>query len=67
MTDFVANRQAKVSAFLGGVPLPDSIIQTVQAQLGVTSIYRKIGYCECCDVLCSSLSWPPILLNLITQ
>ncbi|KAH9896779.1 hypothetical protein C8Q73DRAFT_687002 [Cubamyces lactineus] len=44
MTDFVANRQAKVTAFIGAVPVPDSLIQTVQQELGVSSVYNQIGY-----------------------
>ncbi|TCD68134.1 hypothetical protein EIP91_011499 [Steccherinum ochraceum] len=43
-TDFVANRQAKISAFLGAVPVPDSIIQQVEAGLGATPVYKNIDY-----------------------
>ncbi|KAL6299800.1 hypothetical protein BKA93DRAFT_829577 [Sparassis latifolia] len=43
-TDFVANRQANVSATLDGVALPPSVIQAVQAQSGVTGIYHEILY-----------------------
>lgn len=45
-TDFVATRQAKVTAFLGSVQLPQSIIQAAQKQLGVTGVYKDIGYRE---------------------
>ena len=45
-TDFVANRQAKVSASIGGIPLQQSIIQAVEKQLGVTSVYKDIDYRE---------------------
>ncbi|KAJ8457515.1 hypothetical protein ONZ51_g11484 [Trametes cubensis] len=44
MSDFVANRQAKVTAFIGAVPVPDSLIQSVQQELGVSSVYNQIGY-----------------------
>ncbi|OSD07932.1 hypothetical protein PYCCODRAFT_1357883 [Trametes coccinea BRFM310] len=63
MTDFVANRQAKVSAFLGTVPLPDSIIQTVQQQLGVTSVYRDIHYLR----LAVILPWIAFLFSAIAS
>ncbi|KAI0659101.1 hypothetical protein C8Q70DRAFT_988958, partial [Cubamyces menziesii] len=46
MSDFVANRQAKVTAFIGAVPVPDSLIQSVQQELGVSSVYNQIGYCK---------------------
>ncbi|CCM01785.1 uncharacterized protein FIBRA_03852 [Fibroporia radiculosa] len=43
-TDFVANRQAKISASLGGVPLSQTIIQATEQQLGFTPVYHKLGY-----------------------
>ncbi|GBE87313.1 predicted protein [Sparassis crispa] len=43
-TDFVANRQANVSATLDGIALPQSVIQAVQAQSGVTGTYHEISY-----------------------
>ncbi|KZT25817.1 hypothetical protein NEOLEDRAFT_1147578 [Neolentinus lepideus HHB14362 ss-1] len=43
-SDFVARRQAKVHASLGGVELPPSVIQSVQNQLGVTGVYKHIHY-----------------------
>lgn len=45
MTDFVANREAKVTAFIGTLQLQPAVIKTVEAQLGVTSVYREIDYC----------------------
>ncbi|CDO77561.1 hypothetical protein BN946_scf184912.g60 [Trametes cinnabarina] len=63
MTDFVANRQAKVSAFLGATPLPDSIIQSVQQQLGVTSVYRQIHYLR----LAVALPWIAFLFGAIAS
>lgn len=47
MTDFVANREAKVTAFIGTLQLQPAVIKTVEAQLGVTSVYREINYCAC--------------------
>lgn len=45
-TDFVARRHSKVSATLGGVPIPANVIQSVQQALGVTPVYHKIHYRE---------------------
>ena len=44
-TDFVANREAKVTAFIGNLPVPEVIIQQVEGQLGVTPVYKHIKYC----------------------
>lgn len=44
-TDFVANRQAKVTAFFGAIPVPAATIQAIEAGLGATPIYKDIGYC----------------------
>ncbi|TBU58334.1 hypothetical protein BD310DRAFT_927487 [Dichomitus squalens] len=44
MTDFVANRQVKVSASIGGTPVPASLVQSVEQSLGVTPVYHKIFY-----------------------
>lgn len=46
MTDFVANREAKVTAFIGTFSLDSGVIKTVEQQLGVTSVYREIDYRE---------------------
>ncbi|OCH88063.1 hypothetical protein OBBRIDRAFT_795600 [Obba rivulosa] len=43
-TDFVANRSAKVSGSIGGVPLSQGTIQVIQRGLGLTTIYHKIDY-----------------------
>lgn len=46
-TDFVANRQANISASIGGVPLPAAIVHTVEDAIGApTSVYHEIDYCE---------------------
>ena len=46
-TDFFATRQAKVTAFIGTLQLPDSIVQAMQERLGATPIYRDVHYREC--------------------
>ncbi|KAH9846393.1 hypothetical protein C2E23DRAFT_744219 [Lenzites betulinus] len=51
MTDIVANKQAKVTAFIGTLQLQDSIIKAVEAQLGVTSVYREINYLRLAVIL----------------
>ncbi|KAI9064745.1 hypothetical protein FKP32DRAFT_1602817 [Trametes sanguinea] len=63
MTDFVANRQAKVSAFIGDVPLQDSLIQAVQQELGVTSVYHEIHYLR----LAVILPWIAFLFGAIAS
>ncbi|EIN04790.1 hypothetical protein PUNSTDRAFT_122775 [Punctularia strigosozonata HHB-11173 SS5] len=42
--DFVANNQAKVSATVGGIALPASVIAQAQKLLGATGVYHKLGY-----------------------
>lgn len=76
-TDFVATREAEVTAFLGTVQLPQSIIQAAQRQLGVTGVYKDIDYRECfrllfanpCCVLLSSLSLhdPLSIIEILTH
>ncbi|KAI0826706.1 hypothetical protein BC628DRAFT_1319898 [Trametes gibbosa] len=63
MTDIVANRQAKVSAFIGTLQLQDSIIKAVEAQLGVTSVYREIDYLR----LAVILPWIAFLFSTISS
>ncbi|KAH8103358.1 hypothetical protein BXZ70DRAFT_858789, partial [Cristinia sonorae] len=43
-TTFVANRSAKVTAFLGGVKVPDAVVKGIEKQLGATSVYKDIHY-----------------------
>lgn len=45
-TDFFANHQAKISAMLGTIPIPESIIQSIQDEVGATPIYRDVPYRE---------------------
>ncbi|OJT13462.1 hypothetical protein TRAPUB_9992 [Trametes pubescens] len=51
MTDFVANREAKVTAFIGTLQLQPAVIKTVEAQLGVTSVYHEIDYLRLAVIL----------------
>ncbi|KAJ8454556.1 hypothetical protein ONZ45_g19258 [Pleurotus djamor] len=43
-TLFFATRSASIRAFVGNLELPQSVIQTVQSQLGVSSVYKDIDY-----------------------
>ncbi|KZT02846.1 uncharacterized protein LAESUDRAFT_729817 [Laetiporus sulphureus 93-53] len=43
-TDFVANREAKITAYLGSTPLSASTIQSEENALGLTPVYHKLGY-----------------------
>ncbi|KAI0635076.1 hypothetical protein C8Q77DRAFT_1217024 [Trametes polyzona] len=63
MTDFVANREAKVSASIGNFPLQESVIKTVEQALGVTSVYRKIDYLR----LAVILPWIAFLFGAISS
>lgn len=45
-TVYFANRQAQVTAFIGSIQLPESIIKATEAQSGSTSIYKHIDYRE---------------------
>lgn len=59
-TDFVAKREAGISATIGGVSVPESLVQATEAQLGLTSVYRRISYRT------SSFFWRTCLLLLFT-
>ncbi|KAI0079795.1 hypothetical protein K474DRAFT_1658593 [Panus rudis PR-1116 ss-1] len=61
-TDIVANRSAKVTAFLGGQPLPESIISATQKALGVTPVYHEINYLRNGAIL----AWIAFLFGLIS-
>lgn len=45
-TDFFANRSAKVSASIGSLAIPDSIIQSIVHSLGASTEYKHVDYCE---------------------
>ncbi|KAG6864067.1 hypothetical protein C0991_000419 [Blastosporella zonata] len=62
-TDFFANRSAQVSATIGGVKLPDSIVQTTAQALGSTSVYNEIGYLR----LVAILPWITLLFTVIAS
>ncbi|KAJ3487359.1 hypothetical protein NLI96_g3597 [Meripilus lineatus] len=59
-TDFVATREAEVTAFLGTVQLPQSIIQAAQRQLGVTGVYKDIDYLRNATIL----PWVTLLFGI---
>ncbi|KAI0360765.1 hypothetical protein OH77DRAFT_1378234, partial [Trametes cingulata] len=63
MTDFVANREAKVTATLGGVQLQPSVIKAVEQSLGVTSVYHEIDYLR----LAVILPWIAFLFGAISS
>lgn len=44
VTLFTANRSAKVTAFLGGTQLPDSVVQATMKALGVSGKYKDLEY-----------------------
>jgi len=58
---FVANRQVQVSASLNGVSVPANVIQTVEAGLGFTPVYKDIDYL----VLLAVLPWFALLFSVI--
>lgn len=51
MTDFVANREAKVTASVNGVAVPAVVVQSLQKALGVTTVYHEIGYLKLAAIL----------------
>ncbi|OBZ78373.1 hypothetical protein A0H81_02248 [Grifola frondosa] len=61
-TDFVANREANVTAFIGTLQLPQVIIQNVEQSLGLTSVYHRIGYLR----LATIIPWITFLLSAIS-
>ncbi|KAF9223103.1 hypothetical protein BS17DRAFT_153745 [Gyrodon lividus] len=58
---FFANREAQVTASLGGVPVPASLIQNIEEALGVTSVYKDIYYLR----LVAVLPWFALLFSVI--
>ncbi|KAI0717453.1 hypothetical protein C8T65DRAFT_707266 [Cerioporus squamosus] len=62
-TDFVANRQAKVSASLGGVPVPPAIVQSIENAIGVSPVYHVKSYLR----LAVILPWIAFLFGLTSS
>lgn len=62
-TTFFANRSAQVSATIGGVQLPPSIIKQAEQALGSTSVYNRIGYVK----LVAILPWITLLFTVIAS
>ncbi|KAF9067962.1 hypothetical protein BDP27DRAFT_1295798 [Rhodocollybia butyracea] len=50
-THFFATRSAQVSAFFGTFEIPSSVVQAVQASLGVTTVYKSISYLRLVAIL----------------
>ncbi|KAJ3757578.1 hypothetical protein EV360DRAFT_45739 [Lentinula raphanica] len=50
-THFFATRSAQVSAFIGNVQVPPSLVQIVENQLGFTTVYRHISYLRLSAIL----------------
>ncbi|KAL0958995.1 hypothetical protein HGRIS_014309 [Hohenbuehelia grisea] len=61
-TVFFATRSAKVTAFIGNTQLPQSVVDGVEKSLGVTSVYKHIGYLR----LAAVFPWLTIVALLIT-
>jgi len=60
-TLFVARRSAKITARIGNIQLPDSVIQGAEKEFGTTSVYRQIGYLR----LVAILPWFAFLFTVI--
>ncbi|KAG6910345.1 hypothetical protein DXG01_011414 [Tephrocybe rancida] len=60
-TDFFANRSAQITASIGGVQLPDSLVKASEKALGTTSVYKEIGYLR----LVAILPWITLLFTVI--
>ncbi|KAJ7671996.1 hypothetical protein B0H17DRAFT_1335341 [Mycena rosella] len=58
---FVSTRSVKVSASVDGLALPDSVVQTVERELGVSTEYSSFEYL----VLIAVLPWFTFLFTLI--
>ncbi|GLB40874.1 hypothetical protein LshimejAT787_0900890 [Lyophyllum shimeji] len=62
-TVFFANRSAQVSASVGSVQLPQSIIKQAEQALGTTSVYKRIGYLR----LVAILPWITLLFTVVAS
>jgi len=60
-TYYFATRSAKVTASIGGIPLPDSIVKGAEEALGSTSVYRKIPYLR----LVAILPWITVFFTIL--
>lgn len=60
-TLFFATRAAKVTARLGGITLPQQAIEQAEKSLGVTGVYKEIGYLR----LVAILPWFTMLFTFI--
>ncbi|KAI0087164.1 hypothetical protein BDY19DRAFT_893624 [Irpex rosettiformis] len=62
-TTFFANRSAQVDATLGGLTVPDSVVQTIIASLGATTVYKHVNYLR----LPAILPWFTFLFGLTSS
>ncbi|KAF9481749.1 hypothetical protein BDN70DRAFT_875880 [Pholiota conissans] len=58
---YFTSHHAKVTAFIGTTQLPDSVIKSVEASSGSTSVYKKIDYLK----LVAIFPWISLFFNLI--
>ncbi|KIK98643.1 hypothetical protein PAXRUDRAFT_823693 [Paxillus rubicundulus Ve08.2h10] len=58
---FFANREAQVTATLGGVPVSGGTLRRVERVLGVTPVYRNMDYLE----LVAILPWFAFIFSVI--
>ncbi|KAI0746697.1 hypothetical protein C8Q80DRAFT_1271546 [Daedaleopsis nitida] len=63
MTDFVANREANVTASISGVPIPPSIVHSLEQSLGAQSVYREIPYIRTAAIV----PWFTLLFGLTSS
>ncbi|KAF8838186.1 hypothetical protein BDN67DRAFT_971941 [Paxillus ammoniavirescens] len=59
---FFTNREAQVTATLGGVPVSDSTLKHVEQVLGVTPVYRDLDYLK----LVAILPWFALIFSVIS-
>ncbi|RPD65411.1 hypothetical protein L226DRAFT_520196 [Lentinus tigrinus ALCF2SS1-7] len=62
-TDFVANRQAKVTASIGGIAVPPAIVQGIEKAIGTTPVYHELSYLR----LAVILPWIAFLFGAISS
>jgi hypothetical protein len=61
-THFYRTRSARVEAMIGSFQIPDTVIQSIEQQFGLTPVYHELHYCKL-----SSRSLSPYSLDLFSQ
>jgi len=61
--DWALHRDAKGSAYLNGVKLPDSVVSTIQKQLGINASYWSHGYTRFFAIA----PWPMLAFALLSM